>query len=59
MTFAEELKLMDNLLKLGFGREYIIWTLLNCENGISIGQAMCNAITQTTRNDEFPRSSNE
>jgi hypothetical protein len=55
MTFEEQLRLMKMLIGVGFSREYIIWTLINCcEDGMSIGRAMAIAIHQTTSHAKFP-----
>lgn len=54
MTYEEQLRLMSILVNMGFGREFIIWTLVNCEDGMLIGNAMCNAIKQTARLEKFP-----
>jgi hypothetical protein len=54
MTYELELRLIDMLLRMGFCREYITWTLLNCERGMSIGQAMCDAREQITKSKDFP-----
>ena len=50
MTYGEELNLIDCLMRMGFGREYITWTLIHCENGCMIGRAMASAIEDLIKN---------
>ena len=58
MKYDEELRLMALLIQMGFGREYIIWTLFNCDNGQMIGEAMSNAIGQCV-SGKMPCDKNE
>ncbi len=56
MSYKEQLELMSNLIKIGFGREYIIWTLYYCcSEGLDIGSSMMKAIHETLAATEFPR----
>lgn len=57
MKHEEALKLMELMINHGYSKEYIMWTLINCETGMGIGHSISAAcILIYKENEEYEKS---
>lgn len=55
MTDDEELRFMEMLIQMGFGREYVTWAMYHLSRGNGFGWSMMRSVWDTTSQKEFPR----